>query len=48
MKKLGIALAVVASIAMIVVGQRQVGQRDVRTANADVQGVDPENEALFI
>ena len=48
MKKLGIALALVASIAMIVVGQRQVGQKDVRTQKADIQGVDSENEALFI
>lgn len=48
MKKLRIALALVASIAMIVVGQRQVGQKDVRTRKADVQGFDSENEALFI
>ncbi|WP_419861364.1 hypothetical protein [Candidatus Palauibacter sp.] len=48
MKKLRIALALVASIAMIVVGQRQVGQKDVRTEKADVQGFDSENEALFI
>ena len=48
MKKLRIALALVASIAMIVVGQRQVGQKDVRTQEADVQGFDSENEALFI
>ena len=48
MKKLRIALALVASIAMIVVGQRQVGQKDVRTQKADVQGFDSENETLFI
>lgn len=48
MKKLGIALAFVASIAMIVVGQRQVSQKDVRTHKADIQGIDSENEALFI
>lgn len=48
MKKLRIALALVASIAMIVVGQRQVGQKDVRPQKADIQGVDSENEALFI
>ncbi len=48
MKKFRIALALVASIAMIVVGQRQVGQKDVRTQKADVRGVDSENEALFI
>ena len=48
MKKLRIALAVVASIAVIVVGQRQAGQKDVRTQKAGIQGVDSENEALFI
>ena len=48
MKKFRIALALVASIAMIVVGQRQVGQKEVRTQKADIQGVDSDNEALFI
>ena len=48
MKKFRIALALVASIAMIVVGQRQVGQKEVRTPKADIQGVDSDNEALFI
>ncbi|WP_420633385.1 hypothetical protein [Candidatus Palauibacter sp.] len=49
MQKLKIILALVASIAMIVVGQRhQVGQKDVRTQKADIQGLDSENEALFI
>ena len=48
MKKLRIALALVASVAMIVVGQRQMSQKDVRTQKAAVQGLDSENEALFI
>ena len=48
MRKLRIALAVVASVAMIVIGQRQQGRKDVRTRRGDTQRFDRENEALFI
>lgn len=48
MKKLKIVLVLAASIAVIVVGQRQVGQKDVRLQKAEIQGADSENEALFI
>lgn len=49
MKKLRIALALVASVAMIVIGQRhQAGRRDVRTRSTNLKGFDPENETLFI
>lgn len=48
MRKLRIALAVAASVAMIVIGQRQQGRRSVRTRSSDMQRFDPENEALFI
>ena len=49
MKKLRIALALVASIAMIVIGQRQqAGRKALRARKADFKGLDPENETLFI
>ena len=49
MKKLRIALALVASVAMIVIGQRrQAGRRGVRTSRTNLKGLDPENETLFI
>ena len=49
MKKLRIALALVASVAMIVIGQRrQADRRDVRTRRTSLKGLDPENETLFI
>ena len=49
MKKLKLALALAASIAMIAIGQRsQSVQKDAKTQKAEVQDVDPETEAWFI
>ena len=49
MRKLRIALALAASVAMIVIGQRQqAGRRGLRTRRIETRGFDPENEALFI
>ncbi|WP_419943333.1 hypothetical protein [Candidatus Palauibacter sp.] len=49
MKTVRIVLALVASVAMIVIGQRhQAGRKGLRTQKADIQGFDRENETLFI